>query len=169
VTIRLKNRIIASIITRFPSLSKGMINSYNPIESIDIPWTPMSKPLSLCKISIVTTAGVHVQGQTGFDMLDKSGDPTMRVINISDLKRLMITHDYYDHTDADRDINIVFPIDRLIEFEKEGVIGKVSQRHFGFMGHIIGEHINTLINVSAKELINNLKEDMVDVVILTPG
>jgi hypothetical protein len=37
------------------------------------------------------------------------------------VNELTITHDYYDHEDADRDINVVFSIERLKELESEGV------------------------------------------------
>ena len=81
----------------------------------------------------------------------------------------MITHDYYDHADADRDMNIVFPIERLREFEKEGFVGRVADHHFGFMGHITGRHIPTLLNEKAPELARRLKKGEVDIVLLTPG
>ena len=81
----------------------------------------------------------------------------------------MITHDYYDHSDADRDINIVFPIQRLQEFEKEGVIGRMANIHYSFMGHITDRHILTLISSTAPEVARRLMEDNVDAVLLTPG
>jgi hypothetical protein len=37
------------------------------------------------------------------------------------------------------------------------------------MGHITGRHILTLINSTAPEVARRLKEDNVDVVLLTPG
>ncbi|HUL00541.1 MAG TPA: glycine/sarcosine/betaine reductase selenoprotein B family protein [Nitrospirota bacterium] len=167
---RIKNKIIAKIVTRFPNLAKKFIDSYDPWNALDTPWTAVSKALSDSKIAFVTTAGVHHTDQTCFDMRDPEGDPSYRLI---DLKRpistLMITHDYYDHTDADRDINIVFPIERLKEFEKEGIIGRVADIHYSFMGHIIGRHISTLVKKSAPEVARKLKEDHVDVVLLAPG
>jgi D-proline reductase (dithiol) PrdB len=81
----------------------------------------------------------------------------------------MITHDYYDHSDAERDINIVFPIERLWELEMEGIIGGVIRIHYGFMGHILGRHLNTLINKSVPEVARRLRSDKVDLVLLTPG
>ncbi len=103
-------------------------------------------------------------------MNDPDGDPTFRTINTKKPdSKLMITHDYYDHTDADKDINIVFPVDRLKEFKHEGLIGTVADKHYGFMGHIDGEHIDTLITTQAPEVAQRLKADNVDVVILTPG
>ena len=45
--------------------------------------------------------------------------PAFRVDSLVDwsgVHDLKITHNYYDHKDADSDINIVFPVDRLREF-----------------------------------------------------
>jgi D-proline reductase (dithiol) PrdB len=167
---RLKNQIIAKIITRFPSLAKRFIDSYDPLKSTDIPWTPVTKALENATIALVTTAGVHHKDQKPFNMTDHDGDPSYRAIDIRQpLSSLMITHDYYDHADADEDINIVFPVERLKEFEKEGIIGRLASIHYSFMGHIIGPHINTLINTIAPEITLRLKKDKVDIVLLTPG
>jgi len=119
---------------------------------------------------MVTTAGVHHRDQSPFDMRDPDGDPSFRAIDESrPVSDLMITHDYYDHRDADKDINIVFPIQRLRELEIEGIIGKIADTHYGFMGHILGEHVQPLVNRSAPQVARRLKEDGVDVVLLTPG
>ncbi len=128
---RLKNRIIAKIITRFPSLSKGLVDSYRPWESTEIPWTPVKKALKDSRIALVTTAGVyHRDHQEPFDMKDSNGDPTYRIIDITrSPESLMITHDYYDHSDADRDINIVFPHERRDEYQRKGVIGEDAEKH----------------------------------------
>ena len=167
---RIKNRIIAKILTRYPLLVKLLTDLYKPRESEGIPWTPVKKPLHQSTIAVVTTAGVHDKTQKYFDMTDPNGDPTFRAIDISKpLTDLMITHDYYDHTDADKDINIVFPIERLREFDKAGITGKLSDRNYGFMGHILGPHIDTLIKVTAPDVAHRLKSDDVDIVLLTPG
>jgi len=81
----------------------------------------------------------------------------------------MITHDFYGHSDAAKDINIVFPLERLKEFEDDGFIGRVAKRHYSFMGHIDGLYIHELINKHAKNLAARLKADKIDVVLLTPG
>jgi D-proline reductase (dithiol) PrdB len=167
---RFKNRLIARVITRFPSLAKRFVDSYAPWESEDIPWTPLAKPLSECTVAVVTTAGVHHRDQKPFDMVDRDGDPSYRIIDLTrPLDTLMITHDYYDHRDADRDLNIVLPVERLREFEREGLIGRLADRHYGFMGHITGPHIMTLITRTAPEAARMLKQGGVDVVLLTPG
>jgi D-proline reductase (dithiol) PrdB len=167
---RLINKLIARIITRFPSLSRKFTASYEPWISVDIPWAPVTTGLENSKISVVTTAGVHHRDQEPFNMRDRDGDPSYRIIDITrPLSSLMITHDYYDHSDADRDINIVLPVERLKEFEKAGYIGHIADFHYGFMGHITGKHMLTLINKNAPEVAARLKKDNVDIVLLTPG
>lgn len=167
---RLKNRSIAKIITKFPFFARFFIDSYAPWETEDIPWTPALQPLHRAKVSIVTTAGVHHKDQQPFNMNDPEGDPSYRIIDLArPLSDLMITHDYYDHADADRDINVVFPVERMREFEKEGIIGQLADIHYGIMGHIDGRHIQRLIHTEAPDIAGRLKADSVDVVLLTPG
>ncbi len=167
---RIKNRTFAKLITRFPSLAGQFVDAYEPVEYRSVPWTPVTKKLNASKVAIVTTAGVHNKDQTPFDMADRDGDPSFREIDARNpVSSLVITHDYYDHTDADKDINIVFPLERLKELETEGIISKVADYHYGFMGHIKGRHIQTLINEYAPEVARRLIKDHVDVVLLSPG
>lgn len=167
---RFKNRAIARIATRFPSLAKRLVDAYSPWESGDVPWTPLRKPLAECTVALVTTAGVHQRDQAPFDMRDRDGDPSLRVVDGElPLSKLMITHDYYDHSDADRDMNIVFPLDRLRELVSEGKIGRLAHHHYGLMGHITGRHIMTLVTRTAPDIAGRMRIDAVDAVLLTPG
>jgi D-proline reductase (dithiol) PrdB len=167
---RLKNRFLAKILTRFPLLAKYSIASYDPAESTTVPWTPLKKPLNDCSVALVTTAGVHQRDQRPFDMTDPNGDPSFRAIETTKpLSDLTITHDYYDHGDADRDMNIVFPLERLREFETLGIVRAVADIHYGFMGHILGPHLRTLVTDTAPDVARLLKAGNVDVVLLTPG
>jgi len=167
---RLFNRLTARLLTRYPNLAEGFLRRHRLLESEGIPWTPLARPLSECTMALVSTAGVHLKGQTPFDMSDPDGDPSFREIR-SDTppEGLMITHDYYDHRDADRDINIVFPITRLQELEEERVIGSVAPAHYSFMGHIQGRHLRTLRDKTAPEVATRLAAQGIDCVLLTPG
>lgn len=103
-------------------------------------------------------------------MKDPSGDPSFREIPAETKPdNLSITHIYYDHLDADKDINIVFPIERIQLLRQFGEIGSVNARHFSFMGHIRGHHIDTLLNETAPRVASILKGDGVDAAILTPA
>jgi len=103
-------------------------------------------------------------------MKDKEGDPAFREIPSGvDLRDLKITHNYYDHRDADRDINVVFPIQRLRELEAKKLVGGISPRHFSFMGHITGRHLGTLVKRTGPEVARLLREDSAEAVFLTPA
>jgi len=171
ITNRIKNRLIAKVITRYPNLAQRFITAYEPWESGEsIPWTPLKKPLSECKLAVVTTSGVHHRQQEAFDMQDSEGDPSFRAITGATIgEDFKITHDYYDHSDAEKDLNIVLPLDRLRELHQEGIIGRLADTHYSFMGHIDGRHIATLISQSAKQVVENLRQDEVDIVLLTPA
>lgn len=103
-------------------------------------------------------------------MKDPSGDPTFREIP-ADIKPscFTITHDYYDHKDADKDINIVLPIERVQDLKRAKDINDVNHRHFSFMGHIKQHHIDTLVNNTAPKVAEALRLDGVDIAILTPA
>lgn len=138
-------------------------------EQVGVPWSPLGKPLRACRIALITTGGVHLRSQPPFDMSDTHGDPTYRDIAANTpYSDLTITHQYYDHSDADRDLNILFPLQLVAELADRGVIGSLATS-YSFMGHIEAEHIDTLLERTAPEVTNRLKEDGVDAVLLTPA
>lgn len=173
---RLKNRLIAKLFTAFPSLARRAAQKVAPIavaaplEFDQTPWTTLNKPLSECRVALVTTAGVHLASDAPFDMEDSTGDPTFRIIpSTAPVADLTITHDYYNHKDADNDVNIVFPVERLKEFADEKVIGSQAARHYGFMGHIEENHITQFVEKEIVKVAAMMKDDGVDVALITPG
>jgi D-proline reductase (dithiol) PrdB len=168
---RFKNQGLARLATRFQTLSRHLTAAYRPQESEgEIPWIKPAVPLRQAKLALVTTSGIHHRGQLPFDMGDVDGDPSYRVLNGEELFHdFQITHDYYDHADAEKDPNIIFPLERLRELVGEGVLGSLAQTHYAFMGHIDGRHIPALIEQTAPEVAGKLKADQVDLVLLTPA
>jgi len=168
---RFKNRSLAVLATRFPVVAKKFVQGYSVRQSKgEIPWTVPLKPLNQARVALVTTSGIHHRQQAAFNMQDSNGDPSYRILDGKELfNDFQITHDYYDHTDAHKDPNIIFPLDRLRELVQEGVIGSLAGFHYAFMGHIDGEHIDSLINRTAREVAAKLKKDQVDLVLLTPA
>ncbi len=167
---RIFNKGLSRLAARWPALTRRLIASFDPLESGDIPWAEFDKPLSQCKLALVTTAGVHHRNQKPFNMSDKSGDPSFRILDGDAIESdYTITHDYYDHRDALRDLNIVLPLARLKEMRAAGCIGALAGRHYSFMGHIDGDHVQTLVRQTAPQVAALLREDAVDAVLLTPA
>jgi len=164
-----KDKLVAKIFGKSPALFNQWVQSTNFIESSDPPWTPLKQKVTQCRLALVTTGGVHLKSQSPFDMMDPAGDPSFREIPADTApSELIITHNYYDHADADKDINIVLPIERTQELKQNGEIGEVNHRHFSFMGHIRHHHIETLMQETAPRVAAELESDEVDIAILTP-
>ncbi|MDF1733074.1 MAG: glycine/sarcosine/betaine reductase selenoprotein B family protein [Minwuia sp.] len=133
----------------------------------DAPITKLTKPLSDCCVSMLTTSGASCRGVPGFDP-DARNDLRLDEI-ASDWPEdgFEINDNYYDHTDASADINCQFPIQRLRELAADGVIGQVAPRLWsGFMGRI---YKRTATLEKAAELIAELKADGVDLLVLVPA
>lgn len=163
-------RRLATAIFALPLMRRRWARGYKAQVTRGIPWTPLPKPLARCRVALVTTGGVHLRGDTPFDMSDPSGDPTWRVIPAdTDVGELTITHDYYDHRDADRDINILFPLPLLLRLAAEGVIGSAAPNHYSLMGHIEGAQLELLKSRSAPEIAARIAADGADAVIFTPA
>jgi D-proline reductase (dithiol) PrdB len=144
-----------------------MHQGFREATNAPVAWTPLSKELSRCRVALVTTAGVHRRSDVPFDQLSAEGDPTLRVIHAEDSSAdLVVSHNHFDHSDADRDVNCLFPIDRLRELADEGVIGGVSPVHVGAMGF---NPDPCPVRRHADEAAALLAGADVDVVVLTPG
>jgi len=128
------------------------------------PWTPLSKPLSQCRLGMVASGGIYVTGQEAFHYKD---DTSIREIPAdADTKDLRATHFAYDLTDARTDPNVVFPIDTLRRLVREGFLGGLASRFHSFMGGIYSSR--RVAEELAPRLTGRFREDGVDAVLLVP-
>jgi D-proline reductase (dithiol) PrdB len=166
----LVNAVVVQAFRRLPWLGRLWARRRRFVEGETIPWAPLTQPIAASTVALVTTAGVHLVGDAPFDMRDPDGDPSVRVIpSDTPRERITITHKYYDHTAADRDLNVVLPIDRLRELRDERRVGAIAPMIYGFMGHVDGRHIETLIAETAPDVARRLVRDGAQAVVLTPA
>ncbi len=143
---------------------KSMLET--PVEvNTTTPFRRPAKPLAQSVLAIVTTAGLHVHGDRPF----VPADPTFRRIP-SDVRgdELLQTHNSigFDRTGVMADVNVVFPIDRLREMVAAGRIGALGPACYSFMG--AQRDLAAIKTTTAPEVAALLKEDGVEVVLLTP-
>ncbi len=128
-------------------------------------WTPVTKELKDMTVALATAAGVHHKEQVRFNL---AGDFTWRkVLNEWPSNELMVSHGGYDNGDVNKDINCMFPVDRLNELAAEGFIKAVAKTHAGFMGG--GGNQEKFKNETGPEIAKMFIEEGVDAVILTAG
>jgi D-proline reductase (dithiol) PrdB len=164
------NRVAVQLFKRLPWLRQAWARRRGFVESESVPWTPLRVPARDAVVALVTTAGVHLKSDTAFDMTDPDGDPTFRVVPIDTPRdHLTITHKYYDHSAADRDLNVVLPMDRLRELAATGRVGGIAPRVYSLMGHIDGAHVRTLMDTTAPDIAVRLRADGAQAVVLTPA
>jgi D-proline reductase (dithiol) PrdB len=162
-------RLVGALYSRIPFLARGWGKRFDALQFNDVPFAPMQVPLNRARLALITTGGVHLIDQLPFDMADPRGDATFRVVPAdTPRERITITHDYYDHSDAEKDLNILFPIDMLRRLVQVGCVGSLATS-YGFMGHIEPPHVETLILKTAPQVAGMLKQERVDAVLLTPA
>ncbi len=128
-------------------------------------WAQPTKELKDMTIAYVTGAGIHQKDQERYNL---AGDFTWRAIdNKLTAADLMVTHGGYDNSDANKDINAMFPIDRMHEIAAEGFIGACAPYHVGFMGG--GGDVQKFREVAGPAIAKFLKEEGVDGVVMTAG
>ncbi|MCM2313574.1 MAG: glycine/sarcosine/betaine reductase selenoprotein B family protein [Thermoanaerobaculia bacterium] len=131
-----------------------------------IPFTPYDKDLASATVTLVCATGVYAPGQAAFATEDP-GDIDYRVIagdaNVADFK---IAHHHYDHTEADGDPNIVFPLATLQELAAKGVIGAVNDKHYSYG---FTTRLKELYEKTFPEIADNVEKSKTKLVILMAG
>jgi D-proline reductase (dithiol) PrdB len=164
------NRVAVQLFRRLPWLGDVWARRRGFVESRSVPWTPLRIAMRDAVVALVTTAGVHLKSDPPFDMSDPDGDPTFRVVPVDAPRAdITITHKYYDHSAADRDLNVVLPLDRLQELAEAGRVGGVAPRMYSLMGHVDGDHVRTLMHTTAPAVARRLRDDGAQAVVLTPA
>ena len=120
-------------------------------------------PLQYRKVSIVSTAGLHLRNAPPFlgtsaeyrelPLAAQPGDIVMSHISPN-----------FDRSGFHIDWNVGFPIDRLKELVEEGAVGAVAETHYSFMGATDP----TLMEARARTVARRLRAKGVDAALLVP-
>lgn len=127
------------------------------------PWVT-APPLKEMRFALVTTAGLHMRHDRPFQL-----DPNdfYRVIP-GDVKNndLVMSHlaASFDRSAYQRDLNTVFPIDRLREMVRARIISSLADFHYS----VSSAHQAEDFKAPATEIAGYLKKDGVNAVLLLP-
>jgi len=101
-----------------------------------VPLARLKKSLSQTRLTFVSSAGVQPRGTMPFDVVHPVGDFSFRRVpsaaRVSDLEIHQIK---YPTSGALRDLNVIFPIERLQELTAEGTVGELTPNFFSFIGY----------------------------------
>lgn len=138
------------------------------ILALDIP-TPTERPfvagapLEERRVALVSSAALHLASELPF----LHGSPEFRELPsatpAADIRMSHVSINF-DRSGFQRDINVVFPIDRLRELEAERKIGSIASSHYSVMGSTDP----TTMSQTVEALLSRLKRDRVDAVLFLP-
>ena len=114
------------------------------------------------RVAVVTTAGLSHRGEPW-----RAGDSSFRAF-ARDERDLVVSHisTNFDRVGISADLNVAYPVDRLEELVSDGRIKDLGPRNYSFMG-ALGD-LSTVIIDTGPAVAKRLRDDGVDVVLLTP-
>ena len=134
-----------------------------PCPSFDTQPFVVGPPLAHRRVAIVSSAALIQRGDKPFPF----GSAECRFLPASmPTGDILISHVSinFDRTGFQRDVNVVYPIDRLRELAAEGVIGGVAETHFTVMGSTDPAGMTE----AADQIAGQLRQERIDAVLLSP-
>jgi len=130
-----------------------------------VPWTPLLKELSECRVALASSGGIYCEGQEPFHFKD---DTSIRVIESGcDTADLRVAHFGYPIGDAAEDPNCVFPIDPLRDLVAAGEIGELAPHAVTFMGGIYSQR--RVVEELIPAVLEEIQSQRVDLFYIVPA
>jgi D-proline reductase (dithiol) PrdB len=150
---------------RLPELQRKTSLAHPCLLNDSAPFARPRRPLSQSRLALVTTAGLHRRGDRPFT----GGDQSFRVIpQDTPASEIILSHASigFDRTAIQRDLNVVFPIDRVRELVQRGEVGSLASTYYSFMGAQRPPY-DKLLDETGPDVARRLLADDVEVVFLT--
>lgn len=126
------------------------------------PWVRPA-PLGQARIALLTSAALHPRDAPPFP----AGSAEVRMLPAAiDPAALVMSHlsVNFDRTGFQRDINVVFPLDRLRRLAEQGTIRAAAPTHFSMMGSTDPRAMEG----AADQIAGQARQDRTDAVLLVP-
>jgi D-proline reductase (dithiol) PrdB len=156
----------------FIPASKERTRAMRQADPAKTPWTQLEKPLSECKVTLVSTAGIHLKTDKTFDYERERreptwGDPTHREIpKTAAQDNCLYTHLHIDTSFLAKDRNVAFPVDIFLDYERTGRIGSLADTLYSTMGYTPNFH--PLVKQTAPLMAEKMRSEGVHAVFLFP-
>jgi D-proline reductase (dithiol) PrdB len=134
-----------------------------------VPLAKLRKPLSEARLTLISSCGVHPKTDPPLDVCHPFGDFRFRRVPSKLRHEDLVIHQLkYPHDDADLDINVIFPIERLQELASEGVVGGLTANFFSFIGYNMDpERFERTVVLDIAEAVAS--EEKADAALLAPA
>ncbi|MDQ3491488.1 MAG: glycine/betaine/sarcosine/D-proline family reductase selenoprotein B [Acidobacteriota bacterium] len=123
---------------RFPRWNGAEnLSNYPFVTNTHSPFTPLRRALPMLNLALISSAGAYIDGTEPFDIESRDGDTNFREIPIEvGASDLLYAARGYDPAAVLRDRNVQIPIDRLLEYQANAVIGKLNETWWSLSSYI---------------------------------
>ena len=113
------------------------LDNYTFVKNTHAPFTPLTRALPLLNLALISASGAYINGTQPFDTESRDGDASYKEIPIEvEAEDLLYTARDYDMTSLKEDRNVQIPIDRLLEYQANRVIGELNQVWWSISSYI---------------------------------
>ncbi len=148
----------------------------------DGPFTRPRKPVAQSRLALLTSSGHFVEGEDPEPFGVKGMTQEEAISRIRDFfkvepglsripaetspGKLRVRHGGYDISGATADPNVVFPLERLVELQRDAVIGELARHAYSFVGAAAQTRI---LKEAGPKWVVQLKKESVDYALLVPA
>jgi D-proline reductase (dithiol) PrdB len=143
-------------------------SDYPFVKNRRAPFTPARRALPMLNLALISSAGAYIDGTAPFDTSSAHGDLSFREIPIEvEVSDLKFAARGYDPSAVQNDINSTLPLERLLEFEQNGIIGQLNSVFWSFCGFI--PDASRIADELAPQLVERVRRYEVQAVLLVPA
>jgi D-proline reductase (dithiol) PrdB len=143
-------------------------SDYPFVKNRRAPFTPARRALPMLNLALICSAGAYIDGTEPFATDSPSGDVSFREIPVEvEAEDLKLAARGYDPTAVLQDANAQIPVERLFEFERNGIIGQLNPVFWSFCGFI--PDAGRLADELAPRLVERVKLYEVQAALLVPA
>ena len=144
------------------------LSDYPFVKNRRAPFTPARRALPMLNLALISSAGAYIDGTPAFDTSSANGDLTFREIPIEvEQSDLRFAAHGYDPAAVQEDVNSQLPIERLLEFEQNGIIGQLNPVYWSFAGFI--PDATKLVEELIPKLLERIRRYEVQAALLVPA
>ena len=144
------------------------LSDYPFVRNRRAPFTPARRALPMLNLALISSAGAYIDGTRPFDTESATGDLTFREVPIEvEASDLRFAARGYDSSAVQKDVNSQVPVERLLEFEQNGIIGQLNPVFWSFSGFITDAAM--LVEELVPKLIERINRYEVQAALLVPA
>jgi hypothetical protein len=143
-------------------------DDYPLVKNKRAPFSPARRALPMLNLALISSAGAYIDGTAPFDTNAPGGDLSFREIPAQiEAEDLRFAARGYDPAAVQTDRNSLLPLDRLFEFQDNGIIGQLNTVFWSCCGFI--PDAAGLVDEMVPRLVERVKRYDVQAALLVPA